>query len=603
MSDLQELTAERAAAECDRWLRELGAAFGEGSVARTIRLFEADGYWRDILSFTGAYATFSGAQEIASMLEQSMETVRPRDVRPADDRTAPRYVKRSGRWVIEAYFDFDTSDGRGTGFVRLVPSEGDDLPLAWMLLSTMQALEGFEERIGDRRPDGLEDSQDFARKNWLERRMESSGYADREPEVLIIGAGQSGLSLAARLGQMDADVLVVERTPRVGDGWRNRYHALTLHNEVWTNSLPYMPFPDTWPTFTSKDRLAGWLEYYAEAMEINVWTSTEFISGEYDEKQGRWNVTLSQGDGTVALLHPRHLVLATGSVSGAPKIPVLHEQERFEGEIIHTSEFSSGADYAGKKAVIFGTGSSGHDVAQDLYCNGATEVTIVQRSPTCVVSLVPSGTMVYSLYSEHAGTEDIDLITAAIPYPVLKESYQWITKTTCELDRELLEGLERVGFETEFGEDGTGFHMKYLRYGGGYYINVGCSDLIADGSIGLLKAGDIDGFEASGLRLVDGSVVEADLVVLATGYENQQEVVRRLLGDRVADKVGPVWGFDARYELRNIWKRTAQQGFWIMGGNLLECRLHSRFLALQIKADLVGKVIGATVELDELEPV
>jgi hypothetical protein len=226
-------------------------------------------------------------------------------------------------------------------------------------------------------------------------------------------------------------------------------------------------------------------------------------------------------------------------------------------------------------------------VAQDLHSNGAAEVTIIQRRPTCVVSLVPSGTMVFALYSE-GPVDDIDLITASIPYPVLKNTYQWLTRKTCELDKQLLDGLRAAGFETDFEPDGTGFHMRYLRTGGGYYINVGCSDLIAEGKIGLVHARDIIGFTPTGLQLGDGKVIDCDLVVLATGYENQQEAVRRLLGDEVADRIGPIWGFDDHGFMRSMWRRTSQAGFWIMGGALNECRLYSRFLAVQIKADLEG---------------
>jgi cation diffusion facilitator CzcD-associated flavoprotein CzcO len=280
-------------------------------------------------------------------------------------------------------------------------------------------------------------------------------------------------------------------------------------------------------------------------------------------------------------------VLATGSVSGVPHVPRLPGLDSFDGEVVHSSAFASGIPYRGKRAIVVGTGNSGHDVAQDLYSNGAAGVTIVQRSPTCVVSLVPSGTLVYALYSE-GPVEDIDLITASIPYPVLRQTYQWLTKKTCELDSELLDGLEAAGFETDFEPDGTGFHMRYLRTGGGYYINVGCSDLIADGKIRLVQARDLAGFAPTGLRLDDETVLDADLVVLATGFENQQEGVRRLLGDDIAERIGSIWGFDENGFMRNMWRRTSQEGFWIMGGALNEARLYSRFLAVQIKADLEG---------------
>ena len=194
--------------------------------------------------------------------------------------------------------------------------------------------------------------------------------------------------------------MIVEKTPRVGDNWRNRYHSLTLHNEVWANSLPYMPFPPTWPTFMPKDKLAGWLEAYAEFMELNVWTGTEFLSGSYDEASAMWTARVRRADGEVRTLRVPHVVLATGGASDVPRIPELPGLGEFAGPVIHSSRFSSGLEYAGKRALVIGTGNSGHDVAQELYSNGAERVTIVQRSPTCVVSLVPSGTLVYSVYSE-----------------------------------------------------------------------------------------------------------------------------------------------------------------------------------------------------------
>jgi cation diffusion facilitator CzcD-associated flavoprotein CzcO len=570
------------------WLSSFGAALESGDAVGLADCFVDDGYWKDILTFGWEFRTFSGSAEIARGFAESVADVRPRAVRGAPDRLAPRLVKRSAKQVIEAFFDFDTAVGRSSAFVRLLfDAANPGATKAWLLVTALQELHGFEEKIGPRRPTGVEYSRNFAGDNWLDKRVKAQQYADRDPEVLIVGGGQSGLILAARLGQMGVDALIVEKNSRIGDNWRLRYHSLTLHNEVWANSLPYMPFPPTWPTFLPKDKLAGWLEAYAEFMELNVWTDTEFVSGDYDETAGTWTAQLKRGDEPARSIRVPHLVLATGSVSGVPHVPRLPGLDSFDGEVVHSSAFASGIPYRGKRAIVVGTGNSGHDVAQDLYSNGAAGVTIVQRSPTCVVSLVPSGTLVYALYSE-GPVEDIDLITASIPYPVLRQTYQWLTKKTCELDSELLDGLEAAGFETDFEPDGTGFHMRYLRTGGGYYINVGCSDLIADGKIRLVQARDLAGFAPTGLRLDDETVLDADLVVLATGFENQQEGVRRLLGDDIAERIGSIWGFDENGFMRNMWRRTSQEGFWIMGGALNEARLYSRFLAVQIKADLEG---------------
>jgi len=571
------------------WLAALTAGWESQDPGMISDLFEPDGYWKDIISFTWAYRTFAGADEISRGFKLTMPDARPRNARISPGRTTPRLVKRSARLVIEAYFDFDTETGRGTGFVRLPYDPGHPAPpLAWILLTTLQELDGAPERLGAHRPTGEEFSRNFAGENWLDQRVKAQACENRDPQVLIVGGGHSGLILAARLGMIGVDTLVVERNSRVGDNWRNRYHSLTLHNEVWANSMPYLPFPPNWPTFIPKDKLAGWLEAYAELMELNVWTGTTFTGGEHDEASGTWTARLTRADGTERTIRCPHLVLATGGSSGVPNIPDLPGLQDFGGEVLHSSTFGSGTTYTGQRAIVFGTGNSGHDVAQDLHANGAAQVTVIQRSPTCVVSLVPSGTMVYALYSEGPPVDDIDLITAAIPYPVLRDTYQWLTKRTCALDQDLLDRLHGVGFETDYEPDGTGFHMKYLRKGGGYYINVGCSDLIADGKIALRHARDIDWFERDGLRFSDGTVVQADLVVLATGYANLQEGVRRLLGDVVAERVGQIWGFDEHGAMRNMWMRTAQPGFWVMGGSLIDARLYSKFLAVQIKAQLDG---------------
>jgi cation diffusion facilitator CzcD-associated flavoprotein CzcO len=575
----------------DAWLSEFGAALESGDAARVAACAREDGYWRDMLSFTWDFRTFSGREEIETGMRTALAKVSVKAVRRSPDRTPPRLVKRNGRTCVEAYFDFDTEVGRSSAFARIMLDDGDPMASrSFLLLTALQELHGFEEKIGDRRPSGVEYSQAFGGDNWLDRRIKDAQYADRDPEVLIVGGGQAGLILGARLRQFGVDALIVEKHPRIGDNWRTRYHSLTLHNQTWANELPYVPFPPTWPTFLPKDKLAGFLESYAEFMELNTWTGTEFTGADFDEQSKTWTARVTRADGSERVLRVPHLVLATGSVAGKPRWPDLPGLGEFAGEVMHSNNFTTGTEYAGKRAIVIGTGNSGHDVAQELHSYGAERVTMVQRGPTCVVSLEPSGTMVYALYSEGPPNSDIDLITASIPFPVLQNSYQWITRTTCRLDRELLDRLDAAGFETDFEPDNTGFHMKYLRQGGGYYINVGCSDLIADGQIGLVQARDMETFTKTGLRMSDGTEIEADLVVLATGYENQQELVRRILGDEIADKIGPIWGFDDNGFMRNMWKRTAQDRFWIMGGALNESRLYSRSLALQIKADLEGLI-------------
>ena len=270
------------------------------------------------------------------------------------------------------------------------------------------------------RPRGNAYSRDFRGPNWLDLRNASAAYADRDPTVLVIGGGQSGLSIAARLKQLNVDTLIVDREKRIGDNWRKRYHALTLHNQVQVNHLPYMLFPPNWPTYIPKDKLANWFESYVEAMELNFWTETEFEGGSYDEKEGRWTVTLRRADGSKRTMHPRHVVLATG-VSGIPSVPEIAGLKDFAGKVMHSSQYDDGENWKGKRAIVIGTGNSGHDIAQDLHSSGAN-VTMVQRSSTLVVSIEPSAQLVYTPYNE--GTlDDNDLIATSMPLQVARKSH------------------------------------------------------------------------------------------------------------------------------------------------------------------------------------
>ena len=582
----------------ENWLAQFESALATSDENLLKRLFHPNSHWRDVLALSWNIQTINGADAILSELKAHAGHTKPADFAIDPDRAAPRKVTRAGTSTIEAIFKFETAQGRGNGILRLIPDSDDGGILkAWTLLTALEELKGFEEQLGIARPRGQAYSRDFRGPNWLDLRKAATEYADRDPAVLVIGGGQSGLCIAARLKQLQVDTLIVDREARIGDNWRNRYHALTLHNQVQVNHLPYMLFPPNWPTYIPKDKLANWFEAYVESMELNFWTSTEFEGGSYDEKEERWTVELRRADGSKRTMHPRHVVMATG-VSGIPNRPEIPGLKNFAGTVLHSSQYTDGEEWKGRKALVIGTGNSGHDIAQDLHSSGA-QVTLVQRSSTLVVSIEPSAQLVYAPYNE--GTlEDNDLIATSMPLPVARKSHQSVTEVSKELDKDLLDGLRRKGFKLDFGEDNTGWQFKYLTRGGGYYFNVGCSDLIAGGDIGLVQFSDIEGFVADGARMKSGETLAADLIVLATGYKRQEELVRRLFGEQVVDRIGPIWGFGEGQELRNMYTRTAQPGLWFIAGGLAQCRINSKYLALQIKAveeGLLPRIARAT-EID-----
>ncbi len=566
----------------ENWLAQFERALAKPDDSLLKSLFHPDSYWRDVLALSWNLQTINGADAILRELRVDAGNAAPRGFAIDPDRAAPRRATRAGTVSIEAIFKFETAVGRGSGILRLIPDAGDGNRLkAWTLLTALDELKGFEEPLGSARPRGQSYSRDFRGPNWLDLRKGAGLYADRDPDVLVVGGGQAGLAIAARLKQLRLDTLIVDRWPRIGDNWRKRYHALTLHNQVQVNHLPYMPFPPNWPVYIPKDKLANWFEAYVDAMELNYWTGTEFESGSYDEAAGRWSVVLRRADGSRREMHPRHVVMATG-VSGIANVPDIPGLKTFAGKILHSGEYGDGETWKGRRAIVIGTGNSGHDIAQDLYSSGAA-VTLVQRSPTLVTNIEPSAQLAYAAYNE--GTlEDNDLIATSMPLTLAKKSHVMITEQSRKLDQPLLDGLTSVGFKLDYGEGNTGWQFKYLTRGGGYYFNVGCSDLVADGAIRLVQFSDIESFVAEGATMKSGERLAADLIVLATGYKPQEVLVRKLFGDQIADRVGPIWGFGEGQELRNMYTRTPQAGLWFIAGSLAQCRINSKYLALQIKA-------------------
>lgn len=571
--------ADSAQSHVKRWLDELNAALNSENKASVASLFAADGHWRDLFAFTWSITPCQGPDAIAALMLEKQAAVKARGFSVAEGRTPPRAVQRAGVDVIEGIFQYETLIGRGYGVVRLLASAPGK---AFQFMTNLHELKGFEEKIGSRRPTGEAYSRNFGGTNWKDQRVASERYADREPTVLVVGGGQAGLTVAATLGHLGVDTLVIDKLPRVGDCWRTRYHSLALHNPTDFNHLPYMPFPPNWPVYLPKDMVADWFEAYAMAMELNFWTSTEFASGSYDNAAGRWSIVVrNTANGCERGLRPKHLVFANGLV-GAPHIPELPGLSNFKGDLMHTSAFTNGAHWRGKKALVVGTGSSGHDIAQDLHANGV-ETTIIQRGATMVLSINPSAKLTYAIY-DGVPVEDGDLFVTVNTLPVLKRTLKSMTARMVELDRTLIDGLIARGFKWYDGEDHLGHNMLIRTRYGGYNLDAGCSELIVKGEVGLLQFEDIDRFLPDGAQLKDGSVKPADLIVLATGFEPQLEVVKKLLGKNIAEKIGPVWGLGKDGEMNNMWKRTAQEGLWFAGGSFSNCRIFSRYVALQIKA-------------------
>ena len=446
-------------------------------------------------------------------------------------------------------------------------------------------------RICDARADPAAEqshARDFAAPDWLEQRQTSAAYESADPDVLIVGGGHAGISVAVELNRIGLSALVIDREERIGDNWRLRYRGLKLHNKTPVNHLRYLPFPSTFPDYIPKDKIANWLESYVDILEVDFWTRTNFEGADYDEASQRWVAELTH-DGKPRRLRPKHIVLAT-SVSGTPNISAIDGIENFKGQVVHSSRFAAGKEWSGRPVAVFGTGTSAHDICQELQAAGA-DVTMVQRSPTMVVNVEPAQLYDKTYLGDGPPIATRDILNSGVPLPVMKLAHKIITDEVKRLDAPLLSRLEQAGFRLEFGEDGTGWPLKFRTRGGGYYFNVGASELIADGKIKLVQAADIAGYERDAIRFKDGSRLATDLIVLATGYKGPDHLLQQLFGADVAQRVGRVWGFDeASQELRNMWTRTPQPGLWFVGGAFSQARIYSRYIAAQIAAIEAGQL-------------
>ena len=578
----------------ENWLGRFEQALGAGAPQAVAALFGEDCYWRDLIAFTWNLKTMEGRDEIAAMLEATLERVRPTNWQVTDGEEPA-----GADGVTEAWVEFETSVGRGKGLLRL-KGVGDKAE-GWTLLTTLYELTGHEEAKGTQRPRGAEHGANKGRESWTEKREREArelGY-ETQPDTVIIGGGQGGIALGARLRQLGVPTIVIDKHPRPGDQWRSRYKSLCLHDPIWYDHLPYITFPDNWPVFAPKDKIADWLESYAKIMELNYWGSTEATSARYDSATGEWTVTIER-EGKAHVLRPKQLVFATG-VSGKPNLPDFPGMDVFRGDQHHSSAHPGPDAYAGKKCVVVGSNNSAFDICGALWENGA-DVTMVQRSSTHIVksdSLMDIG--LGGLYSEEAlaagmTTEKADLTFASLPYRIMHEFQIPAYEAMAERDKDFYDRLEKSGFRHDWGDDGSGLFMKYLRRGSGYYIDVGSADLVANGDVTLV-GGQVDHLSEHAVVLADGTELEADLVVYATGYGSMNGWVADLVSPDVADQLGKVWGLGSdttkdpgpwEGEERNMWKPTQVEALWMHGGNLHQSRHYSLYLALQLKARYEG---------------
>ncbi|KAI1795123.1 dimethylaniline monooxygenase (N-oxide-forming) [Ganoderma leucocontextum] len=569
------------------WLAACSAALSRAEADAVAQLFLPDGWLRDLLVFTWDVRSLAGREKIAAYLADTLSLAKITEVLLNESpNLGPQTIvipQLGGVQGVEVAFTFECRHGHGRAHARLL-RDASGRYKALSLLTELSDLRGHEE-LGTLalRDDvigipGRNMQKEF--EDWVEE-------VETRPYVLIVGAGQTGLHMAARFKQMKIPALVIERNARIGDNWRKRYPTLTLHTVKRHHTLLYQSYPTNWPEFTPRDRLGDWLELYVTMQDLVVWTSADMKGRPtYSTETNDWDVTVFR-EGFEVKLRPAHIVLATGTL-GERNIPDVPDIERFQGQVLHSQDYTGGAPYAGQRAVIIGAGNSSIDVCQDLVFNGADSVTMVQRSSTCVMSREYMARRQRALFPEDVPLDISDFKSAAMPFGLLKKLNIADQQGAWEEDKELHDKLRKGDVKLNMGPEGEGLYLLVMERGGGYWLDKGGADLVSDGRIKVKNGISPQKFTENGVVFSDGSELPADLVIFATGYINMRENNKELFGEDVIDMTDEVYGLDEEGELRGSYRPSGYPGLWFASGDFFISRVMSKTLALQFKAIQLG---------------
>ncbi|KAK3349696.1 monooxygenase [Lasiosphaeria hispida] len=563
--------------------------------------FPSQTYWKDQVALTYHFRTFRNPGVVAANF---LETKRLRGI-PEGLRLegTPQFVPATPvlQW-IDCNFAFKTTSpaASASGRLLLLPHSNDGA-LGWKIWVLSTWLKGLDVRPHD---------ESLLRSSG--RQLES---LDRiETDVLIIGGGNSGAVLAARLKALGVDSVILERNAQPGDNWALRYDYLQFHVPTSLCEMPYIPYPKHLhtPHMLTRDELASQVRLLISTFNLNLINSSTITSTTFSLTTKTWTIHFTTPLGP-RFATAKHLVQATGIASQSPYTPPISHPDRYQGISLHSVSYKSAqstlASHGAKSVIIVGSANTAFDILQDCAAvPSLRDITMVVRSPTYVVPVEyafdPRGLGLY----DHVPVSAADQMLMTLPTWVDGALAGGLFAMLAAAEPERYSKLKEAGFPVM---DGTHPEVNLLHNllerGGGHYVDVGGTKVLEEGRA-VVKAGTQPvEYTEKGLRFEDGSVVEADAVVWCTGFadKNVRDVVFEVLGGhqgdgeergegvlgprQIAERVDATFGVDAEGEIRGMWKRhTRLENYWVMGGHTGQQRWYSVPLVLQIQAALEG---------------
>ncbi|KAF8575490.1 FAD/NAD(P)-binding domain-containing protein [Ramaria rubella] len=560
-------------------------------VTAVLALFLPNAFWRDKLCLSWNFHTAEGAEKIRTLLSRGSALQKAGfkgcviDTQSSLGGPEHKPFLIVGT-IVEFSFRFELSSppAFGRALARLVKDSNND----WKAYTLYTVLEDFKDCPTNDKPLGHYNGHT---RTWDNVHAEDVENAEKQPTVLIVGAGTSGIMTGARLRRLGVNTLVVERNGRVGDNWRSRYDLMTLQTTNTHLTYPYQKYPENMPAWIPKTKFADFMEYYTLFQEIPIWTNAKLLPvPKYDEHEGTWSVTILR-NGRHITLHPKHLILSTGTADEA-KIPDFKGMDEFRGKIVHTKYFKNANDWKGKKVVIIGAGVSGCDVALEAQARGA-QVTIVQRSPTCLLRLSTVALGMDAAWPPGRPIEDSDFLQGSMPAALFKHrQVNVIYPMHSAIEKDVHDKLREKGYLIGWGEElGQGpighLGLVYSKLSG-TCLDIGCAQKIIDGDIAVKSKVEVEAFDSEGVRLSDGTKLDADAVVLATGYKPMEITAEKLLGKALSTDI---WGLDEEGEIKGVFRDFGCPGLWLAAAPVFsDARDLSKYLALRIFAQEAGFV-------------